>query len=218
MLFALGIQAFLAIKEKPFRKEKALRILLESALHTGCGEINELLYGLKDLDRIELDEIYSIYDLKTAHYTFVTPLVMGATLAGANKKVVRKLSECGRLLGRAFQIKDDLLGIFGKEEKIGKSVLTDLQEAKRTILIWHGYRNSGGADRKRIKKLMSKTKTSKSDLAQMRGILLRSGAKEHAESEMLQMVKEAKKKIISCRLAPEHKKTLLDLIAFIFKP
>ncbi len=124
IMYAMAIHAFSSIKEENSRKEKALKNFLEAAIYTGAGEFIELLQGLKDIEDTTQEDIYKVYDLKTAFYSFARPLSTGAILAGANQYQTNRLFQSGINLGRAFQIKDDILGIFGDESKIGKSSLT----------------------------------------------------------------------------------------------
>ncbi len=184
VLYAMALDAFLYVKEKPLQKEAALKKLIEAAFFTGCGEFIELLYSAKGIDEIKKDDIYKIYDLKTANYTFASPLAIGATLAGASEKEVKQLFQYGLYLGRAFQIQDDILGIFSEEEKIGKSNLTDLQEAKKTVLIWHAFRHSNNSGKLKIKKILSKKNVGKKDLLKMREIIIKSGALDYARQEI----------------------------------
>lgn len=212
ILFSLGIQAFLAIKEELPRKERALSKLLESALYTGCGEINELLHGLKDLRDITKEEIYAVYDHKTGNYTFITPLVLGAILAGASRAQINKLQQCGLYLGRAYQINDDLLGIFGNENGLGKPPLADVQEAKRTLLIWYAYNNSNHADKNSIKQIFSKANAGQKDLGVIREIIARTGTIDYALNEIHSFVNMACKNIEASQLKTRQKRVLLHFI------
>ena len=191
VMFALAMHAFLAIHEDEKRKEKALKKLIEAAIYTGSGEFIELLYGLKKLEKITKEDIYRVYDYKTANYTFASPLSIGATLAGASHDQIDKLVKYGIYLGRAFQINDDILGMFGSEKKTGKSNLTDLKEAKKTILIWYAYNNSSPKNRLMIKRLLSKKHVDKSDLLRMRWILSSSGTLDYASREINVLIKKA---------------------------
>lgn len=191
VMFAMAMHAFLAVKENPVRKEGSLNKLLEAAFYTGSGEFIELLYGLKEIDKISLNDIYKIYDLKTANYTFSSPLVMGAVLAGTDKAEIKKLSKFGIFLGRAFQIKDDILGMFASHKEIGKSTTTDLQEAKKTILIWYAYKHSGKTSRSEIKRILEKEKVDKQDLAGIRQIIRSSGALDFAKKQVEALIKDA---------------------------
>ncbi|TBR17193.1 hypothetical protein EPO66_03185, partial [bacterium] len=102
VMYAMALDAFMSIKEAPLQKEKALKKLIAAGLYTGAGEFIELIYGASSIEKITPKDIYKIYDLKTANYTFSFPLVTGATLAGASEKETKLLFDYGNYLGRAF--------------------------------------------------------------------------------------------------------------------
>lgn len=209
VIYAMAIFAFLSIKENKDRKERALAQLINAVLYTGTGEFVELLAGAKQLEDIKEDEIYRIYDYKTAYYSFSSPLAIGAILAGADKRQVDILIRYGILLGRAFQIKDDILGIFGSQKSIGKSILTDLQEEKKTILIWHAYKYAKGADSKLIKGILRKKKITYRDLSSIRRIIRESGSLDFAKRQINTCIKKARATIGASRIKPRYKKILI---------
>ena len=209
VLFAMALRAFLSIKEEPRRKEAALIRLIDAAMYTGSGEFIELLSGLKAIDKITKQDIYKIYDYKTANYTFAYPLAIGATLAGAKKAEVDRLLRYGIYLGRSFQIKDDILGMFSEETAIGKSTLTDLQEAKKTILIWKAYNNLPAAGKLAVKNLLSKKRVGKMDLLKIRRLVNESGALEFARREIGDYIDKAQIVIRDSGMKPRYKKMLL---------
>lgn len=208
IIYAMSINAFLSMKENPKRKEKALRSFAQAGIYAGSGEFIELLCGVKKIEAIGEKEIYKIYDYKTSYYTFSCPLATGAILAGAKNSQVNKLSKCGLYLGRAFQIKDDILGMFGDENKIGKSVMSDLQEGKKTILIWYAYNNSDKNNRLFIKRILSKENINNRDLHKMRKIIEKSGALKNAKNEITSYLKRAVGLIESLKMRRECKKFL----------
>ncbi|MCU0651842.1 MAG: polyprenyl synthetase family protein [Candidatus Omnitrophica bacterium] len=210
VMYAMGLNAFLSINENKERKEQALKQLIEAALYTGGGEFIELIYGLKNIEKITRDDIYKIYDYKTATYTFAAPLAIGAILGGATKAQSEKLFQYGIQLGRAFQIKDDVLGMFADEKKIGKSTLTDLQEAKKTILIWYAYNHSDKKNKTAIKNILSKEKTHLSDLKKMRTIIIQSKALDYAKKEVADALKSSQIIIASSKIKPQYK-TFLNM-------
>lgn len=210
VMYAMGLNAFLNIQENKERKEKALKQLIAAALYTGCGEFIELIYGLKKIDKITKNDIYKIYDYKTANYTFASPLAIGAILGGADKKQTDKLFKYGICLGRAFQIKDDILGMFGDEKKIGKSTLTDLREAKKTIIIWSAYNFSDRKNRSAIKRILSKDKINLGDLSEMRKLIVASGALERAKKEVAMAMEKAQEFISSSKMKPAYKAFLKE--------
>lgn len=208
VMYAFSIHSFLAIKENMQRKEAALKKLIEAAIYTGSGEFLELVSGMTDTARITRKQIYKIYDYKTAAYTFASPMAVGAILAGAKNSQVNQLFKCGIYLGRAFQVKDDVIGMFGDESEIGKPSLTDIQEAKKTILIWYAYNNSSATDKSRIEAILSKNKSGKADLWQMRRIITSSGALGYAQKQIKEYLNKALHLIANSAMHPASKQAL----------
>ena len=210
IMYAMAINAFLSIKEKHERKEAALKKFIEATIFTGAGEFIELLSGLKSIEVTTKHDIYKIYDLKTANYTFSAPLSIGAILSGANSNQIDKLSKFGIYLGRAFQIKDDILGMFAEEKKIGKSTLTDLNEAKKTILNWNAYNYSNRKNKRLIKEILRKKTVNRLDLLKMRKIVKDSGSLDYARKETFRLIKKAKTIATSSSMNAQYKKYLFS--------
>ncbi len=208
VLYALAIQVFLEIKENPLRKEKALRKFIETAMYTGSGEFIELILGAEDIASVKKRAVYNVYDYKTANYTFSCPLVIGAILAGANTKQLELLSQYGIFLGRAFQIKDDILGMFSEEEETGKSALTDLKEGKKTLLIWHAFRNGKKEIKQEISTLLGKKVIQRKDLIRMRILVKKSGALECAMNEIHTLRNQATNILEQTALKKNYKQAL----------
>ena len=101
-------------------------------------------------------EILNMYRNKTAKYTVEGPLHLGAILAGASEEHLKHLSAYAIPLGIAFQIQDDILGMFGSEERIGKPVGSDIAEGKLTLLVARALRNATGEERTRIKEILAR--------------------------------------------------------------
>jgi len=158
IVYALAIDAFLSIKEPPERKERALRYFIQTAAFTAMGEFIDTVYGVAKLDKVKEKDVFLNYTLKTARYTFDCPLVVGAILAGADQKDINRLSKLGILVGQAFQIQDDIIGIYGSQKNIGKSILSDLVESKKTLLVCHAYKKLRGNKQKLFMKYFNKPK------------------------------------------------------------
>jgi len=217
VMYAMGLDAFLSVKENMLRKEAALRKLISAALYTGSGEFIELLLGIKRLEKVTQEDIYKIYDYKTANYTFASPLTMGSTLAGAKTSQIEKLFSYGLLLGRAFQIKDDILGTFGEEKDTGKSNLTDIKEAKKTLLIWYAFNHAGRENRLLIKKIMEGEFSNNSALLKMRKIIVESGALAYAENQIEYLYSNAKIQLHSLGMDTRYKQALDNFSQKILK-
>jgi len=210
MMYAMALDAFLAVKESPERKDKALKKLISATLYTASGEFIELLLSSKPMEEITKNDIYKIYDYKTANYTFASPLIMGALLGGAKENQIKILFSYGMSLGRAFQIKDDIIGTFGEEAKTGKSNLSDISEAKRTLLIWHAYNHSNKKNKRAIKKVFSGKSAGKIELLKIRKIILESGSLNYARNEIKRLTSEAECNIRSINIRKDYRKALED--------
>ncbi len=208
VIYALALDVFCAVKENPVRKERALRKLISAALFTASGEFIELLLDAKPIENVTQADIYKIYDYKTANYTFSSPLTMGAILAGAKENEIKKLLNYGLRLGRAFQIKDDLIGAFGKESETGKSNFTDFEAAKKTLLIWRAYNKSGAKDKKIIKEVFAGKSTRQEGLKNMRRVIKDSGALDYAKNQINGLIKQAQNSIGSLSMRGAWRKTL----------
>jgi len=217
VMYAMAIHSFLSIKEDSSRKEKALKKFIEAVIYTGSGEFIELLYAKEDLAKIKKEQIYKIYDFKTSYYSFSSPLSTGAILAGASQREVDRLFKFGIYLGRSFQIQDDILGLFSEEKIIGKSILSDLKEAKKTLLIWYAYNNSTLKDKLTMRKIFKKAEIRKSDLLKIRRIVAKCGALDYAKSEIARFMKAAENIIASSGIRPQYQKFLISYSGEILK-
>ncbi|MCK5306293.1 MAG: polyprenyl synthetase family protein [Candidatus Omnitrophica bacterium] len=210
MLYALSIEALMSIKEDSKRKERALKKFIEAAFFTEAGEFIELLEGARGIDRVKKSTIYKIYDFKTAHYTFSSPLSIGAILAGADKKQIETLHQFGMSLGRAFQIRDDILNILAEEKETGKSTLTDLKEAKKTILIWFAYNRSGKKDKAFIKKTLLKKNISRNNLLKMKKLITDTGSLDYALRQIKSLLAKSEKIIRQSKMKLKYKNMLIN--------
>ena len=179
VIFAMAINALISFDEDPFRKERALAEFIKTAACTGIGEFIDVVNNVKKIEKITEKDISLTYTLKTAKYTFENPLLTGAILAGAGKKEREKLSRLGITLGLAFQAQDDLLDTFSSSRKIGKPVLSDLNESKKTLLIWKTYKDLTEKDKKILKRLLEKDKKTYHDLLKFRELIKIAGADKY---------------------------------------
>jgi geranylgeranyl diphosphate synthase type II len=101
-----------------------------------AGEYIDVDFSLHD-EMPTVDEVVEMERLKTAWYSFEAPLQAGAVLAGSSLPTIDALGRFGCNIGIAYQIVDDVLGVFGEEDVTGKSSVGDLREGKRTVLIAH---------------------------------------------------------------------------------
>lgn len=150
---------------------------------------------------------------KTAHYTFVTPLLVGATLAEAPEGEMLKLQEIGEKTGIAYQLRDDILGVFGDEEETGKSTDGDLREGKRTLLteVFDDIANSN--DKMQFKQLSKRVRTNvntRTSLTRMRKLL--TPAHRVIEREISSSYGEVERLIGALAIQRDYREALEDLV------
>ena len=130
--------------------------------------------------------------LKTGSYSVEGPLLVGATLAGASDGAKRALEAFARPLGEAFQLTDDLLGMFGDPEVTGKSADNDLRQGKPTSLMARALSLASHATRERILALWGDPGSSDEDLELLRKLVFESGAVKSMLRSVNALVTEAK--------------------------
>ncbi|MHA7135409.1 polyprenyl synthetase family protein [Oerskovia turbata] len=133
-----------------------------------------------------------VAELKTATYTCVVPLVTGAILAGADAPTRAALEACGRALGIAFQLVDDLLGVFGDPQVTGKSAVSDLREGKRTLLLAAAYRQAAPADVALLDQHVGRADLTEAGADVVREIMRRTGAPDSVHEAVARHLDEAR--------------------------
>lgn len=119
-------------------------------------------------DDAHAERALRVASYKSARYSVQQPLVIGAALAGADEEQLQALRAFGHPIGMAFQLRDDVLGVFGDAAETGKPAGDDLREGKRTALIAFARAAATAADRARIDALLGDGDMSDEDLAWLR--------------------------------------------------
>jgi len=217
IVYALAIDAFLTIEEDPLRKENALKYFIQTAAFTAMGEFIDIIHGFEKVQRIKEKDVFLNYSLKTARYTFECPLIIGAILAGAPKADLKTLSKIGLMIGQAFQIQDDIIGIFSTEKKIGKSILSDIAEFKKTILVCHAYRTLSQKKKKEFTKIFQKPRKTYNDLVRIRHIFIESGSLSYSLRKIKTLLKDSHHALNSLCIKPKMKNTLWQAVDLLFR-
>ncbi|MCA9409364.1 MAG: polyprenyl synthetase family protein [Candidatus Omnitrophica bacterium] len=217
IVYALAIDAFLSIKEAPERKERALKYFIQTAAFTAMGEFIDTLHGVASLKQIKEKDVFLNYTLKTARYTFDCPMVTGAILAGAGEKDIKLLSELGIMVGQAFQIQDDIIGIFDSQKNIGKSILSDIAEMKKTILVCHAYEKLKGKKHKEFVTCFTKPKKTYKDLITIRKLFMQAGSLEYSLKEINHRIKKTFIIIDKLKMKKQYKNIIQNAIRQLFK-
>ncbi len=169
---------------------KAQKIFVDALIKVIKGQMLDITH--LSLEKTEEEEILKIFQYKTAEYTGVLPLELGMILAGEqNKKKLEKVRQLGNYLGWAFQIKDDVLGIFGDPKKTGKPIGSDLREGKNTLFVHYVLKNKGKKEKEFFKKYLGKKCLTEKDVKLVQKFLKEVGALKHLEKELEKYRKKA---------------------------
>lgn len=128
---------------------------------------------------------------KTAKYTCERPLQLGAQLAGADTKLLAALSAYALPLGEAFQLRDDLLGVYGVPERTGKSVLDDFRDGKHTLLTATALQRATPAQARVLRAGLGNRALTAAEASRMRRILTDTGAQATVENLISECYEQA---------------------------
>ena len=209
MAILLGDFAFLMCTE-------LATTLPRAALRTFYWSATQLMHGqYLDLETTASGEFNSEIAartalLKTGSYTVEGPLLIGAELAPNGTEIKAQLHTYGRAIGQAFQLRDDLLDIFGDEAETGKPVGGDVLHHKATRLLDIVRTRATGRDRE----LLVRWEANDIDLATVRSLLVRSGAVDELESKIDGLVGQAVEALYEAPMAADGRDSLIDAAHF----
>lgn len=129
----------------------------------------------------DVDATLSVSRLKTAKYTVERPLHIGAALAGAGPKMFGAFTAYAIPLGEAFQLRDDLLGVYGDVGETGKSRLDDLRAGKSTTLVALALRHGDAVQTSRLRALLGNPRLDERELAEIFAVFAATGAADAVE-------------------------------------
>jgi len=218
MVYAMAVESMLTVGVSAERKHKSIRHMTRSAFETGCGEINELILGLAPPRIVSRDDILQIYDQKTSHYSFVSPLVMGATLAGAPSADTEHLTNVGILSGRAFQIENDVEDLVPKRDSGMKTEYSDLREGKKTLPLWLAYKAASARDRGTINRVLAMKRPKRADLAGVAAIIERTGGLDGARKEASKFMRKARAELRKTRMSAASRTELDAYLSLLLRP
>ncbi len=185
----------------------------EIIIKTIRGEIIDVylpFLGKYNFQEIKESDILDIYHLKTSWYSIIGPFMLGYILGG--KKIDSKIIKVLNNLGLAFQLKDDILGIFGDAKTIGKSNTSDISEFKQTILYSHIITTEY---KEEFLKIYGQEKITKKDLENIRNLLIKSGSLDYANNMLHDLYDTSYIDIDDLKIKNEGKNILKGLLIYL---
>ena len=157
-------------------------------------------HRLDDAERIE--RARQVIRYKSAKYSIEHPLLIGATAGGAAPEDIEALSRYGLALGEAFQLRDDVLGVFGDPEVTGKPAGDDLREGKRTVLIARALAGADDVATTRIGQWLGAADLGDDEVADFQQMFIDTGALEGVEADIAHGADTARAALAEAREVP----------------
>jgi len=188
----------------------ALTIITNAAITVCEGQIYDISFEKKGT--VTEEEYFNMIRWKTAAL-YKAAAEVGATIGGGTKDQVKRLGAFAYNAGAAFQIKDDVLGLIGKESIIKKPVGDDIRQGKRTLLIAYAIKHANAAQRRKILATLGNGKASPKQIREVIEIISSLGAIEYANRKADDFIRKAKKQLDPF-FSSSARRTLLDLARF----
>jgi geranylgeranyl diphosphate synthase type I len=176
----------------------AWELMLEAAFSSARGRDvaatfarihQEVVLG-QEMDLVGSTDVSRMHRLKTGSYSVAGPLRLGALLGDASETQLRALERFGVPLGEAFQIRDDLLGTFGDEREMGKTIGGDLRVGKRTALIRELEESVPEAERGPVLRVLGRA-ASDAEIEAARRALIATGVRARVEARLESLLDDA---------------------------
>jgi len=179
------------------------------------GQYLELLVAQRRAAREE--ELLRVLRLKSGRYTAERPIQLGGLLARASEPVLAALSRYGTAVGEAFQLQDDLLGMFGDLGTVGKPVGEDLKEGKFTFLIFHALAAASPGERQLLESALGRPDLPDSEVERVQRLLEETGARARVTEMIAERLHSARQALDGLDLRPDGKLFLAGLVDYLWE-
>ncbi|MEV1288077.1 polyprenyl synthetase family protein [Micromonospora sp. NPDC049679] len=173
-----------------------------------AGQYLDLVSGVGDGS---VASALTVIRMKAARYTVTRPLQIGAGLAGAGEELQAAYAAFGDPLGDAFQLRDDVLGVFGDPAVTGKSVLDDLREGKPTVMMALARARADRGQADRLRALFGNPGLDGDGAEELRAIIVATGARDRIEHMIRVRAESALAALADAPVTPEARESLTTL-------
>lgn len=215
LLYAKAIEIILQAGLGEKNTSAAIGQLQKIVANTIVGQSQDI--NISYDEKIKEKDILKMYENKTAKYTFEGPLQMGALLAGEHdKKIFQKISNFAIPFGVAFQIQDDMLGVFGETIKTGKSA-SDIEEGKKTLLVSKAESNADFKQKKQMQNILGKKNISSNEIKNFQFLMNETGAAKYNREMINHLFIKGRQEVETFIILPPAKKFLLGMVDYLEK-
>jgi len=184
------VEAILSVKAPPAARLQALAEYVRMTRLTAYGQLLDIRNGTLDPSGVTEADVLNVHRLKSAIYTVVAPIKIGALLAGEAPARLADLESIGTDLGIAFQLRDDVLGAGFDADESGKSS-NDLIEGKRTLLVVKAWAAGSEADRGRLARVLGNANATPEDVERAREVIRSTGSLAYSERRIEALTRRA---------------------------
>ena len=189
-----------------------LQLWEELRLEVNIGQYLDVLSGAKG--KFDHSSARKILEYKTGRYSVQRPLQLGAAVAGQYDELHKPLTDFGQPVGVVFQLRDDLLGVFGNAEMTGKPTGDDLREGKPTPLMAEAFAHASEQQRSILGKIGSNDLSEK-EISDIQEVVEETGAKSVIEQEIEELTDSALEILSTIRLEKDASEALSELAHFV---
>jgi geranylgeranyl diphosphate synthase type I len=162
--------------------------------------------------RERADRASRVIRYKAAHYSVERPLVVGGSAAGADPALLAGYSAYGLALGEAFQLRDDVLGVFGSPDQTGKPAGDDLREGKQTLLVTYAAENADAAQLATLDRLVGDPGLTADGLDALRAIIIETAALKRVEAQVADLVDQSRAALDALQVTSDARQALEALV------
>jgi len=216
VMFSAAVDIICGAKLRDRIKVSYLEVFSRTYEKTAWGQILDSLNTMPKTIDSSSNAPMMISLMKTAWYTMVYPITMGYVLSGgAGRNELKAIEEFGVPLGVAFQIRDDILGIFGIESDTGKPNDSDIHEGKFTLLVHNTMQKLDENELVKFKSVFLSNLKSEADVDYIRGAIKSSGALDETINSHRNLIEEAEEKLDELRIKSYNREFLRGVVESI---
>lgn len=214
-LESIAIGAIANLSLKPEVAIALVKRYSEGLRTVAYGQYLDVLMSNKSLREVKATDVLKVHELKTASYTVELPLHLGVIARDpSDRELLSLYSDFSKPAGIAFQLRDDILGLYGDPKVTGKPVGSDVRERKKTLLVVKAYELGDVSDRKVLEEIYdSRREVDLNDVKNVQEVVKRTGSLNHSEELIKEMYSKARGIIeYSKPIDPVVKQELLKML------
>jgi geranylgeranyl diphosphate synthase type I len=216
-MYSLACRALGGLERHNVPYERVLQTsssLTRSSLAMLEGQYLDLEFETR-LD-VSTDEYMGMISRKTGALMSCA-MEMGAIAGSGNREITTAFAEAGWHLGNLFQIRDDVLGIWGEAATTGKSTGSDILRKKKTFPVVHAFEKGQGAAAATLRRVYQKDSLTQQDVEEVLEALEVSGARGEAEALVSKLGQQAIDALIGTEVGPEHMEEFEKVVSFLLR-